>query len=487
MLNKEYGWNFNNSYSTLPPKQYTFVSPTKVALPETLLFNFPLAKQLGLQFTATDDQEIAHLFSGNNIPDGSQPLAQAYAGHQFGHFNMLGDGRAILLGEQITPENKRVDIQLKGAGETPYSRRGDGRATVRSMLREYLISEAIHSLQIKTTRSLAVIATGEKVYREEIQDGAILTRIASSHIRVGTFEYVKNYLTKEDLQIFTSYVINRHYPDIATNQNPPLELLKEVMKQQISLIVQWMRVGFIHGIMNTDNMSIAGETIDYGPCAFMNAYNPATVFSSIDSNGRYAFGNQPKIAYWNLTCLAETLLPLIHENTEQAVILAEEVLNVFSNSYNEEWINMMGKKIGLQHAEENIEAQQIIRDLLDWMKKNEADYTNTFLVIQSTLTDTGIYAEPSFKIWYNNWVKLATQNQSSQGAIIVMQAYNPIFIPRNHLVEEALDHACYKKDYTLFNQLLTAVCNPYKFNEAFVHFQQPPLDGDNNYKTFCGT
>jgi serine/tyrosine/threonine adenylyltransferase len=487
MQSNSKGFNLNNSYTKLPPKTYTFVKPTFVTQPEIGLFNFDLAEQLGLQFTPTDTQEIAQIFSGNVIPQGAEPLAQAYAGHQFGHFNMLGDGRAILLGEQITPNNVRFDIQLKGSGETPYSRRGDGRATFRSMLREYLISEAMHGLQIKTTRSLAVIGSGEKVYREEIQDGAILTRIASSHIRVGTFEYAKNYLSTQELEALLNYTVERHYPSIAKSRNKALEFFKIVMQQQIALVVQWMRVGFIHGVMNTDNMSIAGETIDYGPCAFMNAYNPKTVFSAIDTSGRYAFGNQPKIIYWNLSCLAEALLPLIHADIDTAVKLAEAELANFSTQFNQQWMNMMGEKIGCTNAHNNPAIQQLIRDLLDWMETNKADYTNTFLVIQNQLPATDIYLDGSFKIWCNTWQNLVTTNQSLQQAVAIMQKNNPIFIPRNHLVEQALDACSYAKDYTLFNELLAVVSNPYTLNEAFNYYTEPPLSGDAHYKTFCGT
>ena len=320
-------WNFQNSYIELPAKLYKKHLPISVKNPQIIYFNSGLAKELGLEIISKNEATAAEYFSGNKIPEGAAPIAQAYAGHQFGHFTMLGDGRAILLGEQITPKNVRYDIQLKGSGRTPYSRQGDGNATLSSILREYIISESMHHLGIPTTRSLAVTQTGEKVYREQVNNGGVLTRIASSHIRVGTFEYVKHFCSKENLEVFTKYVIDRHYPKISDADNPALELLELVMLKQIDLIVNWMRVGFIHGVMNTDNMSIAGETMDYGPCAFMNTYNPKTVFSSIDKNGRYSFGNQSAIAHWNLAVFANTLLPIISDNKERAIHLAEEKLN----------------------------------------------------------------------------------------------------------------------------------------------------------------
>ena len=326
-------WNFQNSYVELPAKLYIKQLPVSVKNPQIIYYNMSLAKELGLEFLSEEKVAVAEYLSGNKIPEGATPISQAYAGHQFGHFTMLGDGRAVLLGEQINQNNQRYDIQLKGSGQTPYSRSGDGRATLSSMLREYIISESIHHLGIPTTRSLAVIQTGEKVYRETVNDGAVLTRIASSHIRVGTFEYVINSCSKEDLEIFIKYVIDRHYPEISDTDNPSLGLLKVVMHKQIDLIVHWIRVGFIHGVMNTDNMSIAGETMDYGPCAFMNTYNPKTVFSSIDINGRYAFGNQSTIAHWNLTVFASTLLPLISKNKEKAIQLANDILNKFHEEY----------------------------------------------------------------------------------------------------------------------------------------------------------
>ncbi|ERM81833.1 hypothetical protein P872_08845 [Rhodonellum psychrophilum GCM71 = DSM 17998] len=489
MKNLERGWNLDNSYARLPEKMFALSSPSPVHQPTKILFNYKLAEEIGLKYDSESDEEIALLFSGNTVPEGAKPLAQAYAGHQFGHFTMLGDGRAILLGEQITPENIRLDIQLKGAGFTAFSRRGDGRATLRSMLREYLISEAMYGLGIPSSRSLAVIGTGEKVYREQSNQGAVLTRISSSHIRVGTFEYVKNFLPKETLQEFTDYVIERHYPEIKKSENPALALLNAVMERQIDLVVNWMRVGFIHGVMNTDNMSVAGETFDYGPCAFMNAYNPKTVFSAIDTEGRYAFGNQPKIVLWNLSCFAESILPLIHSDTQEAIRLAEEALNSFSSKYEKKWSEMMGRKLGLVHLSDSGLGKELVQELLIWMGKNNADYTNTFLEIQSDSKEkTGVYATESFSNWLSKWKTMMTlDGKDFQSTLKTMKANNPSFIPRNHLVEKALDDACLNGDFGLFEQLLQVFADPYQSVPAFNEMQTPPANGDRHYQTHCGT
>lgn len=482
-------FNFDNTYTKLPAKLYSLVNPVPVAMPRTLLFNTLLAEEIGLTMETKDTNEIAAYLSGNKLLADAKPIAQAYAGHQFGHFTMLGDGRAILLGEHITPTNKRLDIQLKGAGQTPYSRRGDGRATLRAMLREYIISEAMYGLKIPTSRSLAVIGSGEKVYREEINEGAILTRIAASHIRVGTFEYVSQFLTNEELQIFTDYVIDRHYPALKEKENKALELLRAVMDKQTDLIVNWMRVGFIHGVMNTDNMSIAGETFDYGPCAFMNAYDPKTVFSAIDTNGRYAYANQPKIALWNLSCFAETLLPLLHTDMPEAIKMAEELLNTFATNYQQKWTAMMGNKLGFNTVAANENEQQLISELFNWMEDNKADYTNTFLTIQSDmLNPKGIYNQSPFLNWYAKWKKLLEEKGISlENAQQIMLENNPYFIPRNHLVEQALDNACYKHDFTLFNQLVEATSTAYTNNIEWAALQNPPESGDQYYQTHCGT
>lgn len=481
------GWNFKNSYAQLPEKMFAKQMPTAVPNPKMVCFNDELAKTLGLDFSAISEDNKAQLFSGNLLPIGAEPIAQAYAGHQFGHFTMLGDGRAILLGEHLSPSNKLFDIQLKGSGQTVYSRRGDGKATLRSMLREFLISEAMYHLGVPTSRSLSVVSTGEKVYREEVHEGAVLARVMSSHIRVGTFEYVSNFLDVAILQGFTNYVIKRHYPELAKNANPPLALLKTVMNKQIDLVINWLRIGFIHGVMNTDNMSIAGETFDYGPCAFINNYHPDTVFSSIDVQGRYAFGQQPGIVQWNLVCLAEALIPLIGKDADKAVKMAQEVINSFPAIYKEKWWQMNGIKLGFTSVAEN--EKQLIEDLLTWMQNNQADYTNTYLAIANYYQQTDEkYIAPDFAQWYQRWEDiLKANNISLSSALKTMQQHNPEFIPRNHLVEKSLDNACLQQNFTLFNELLKTSKAPYQAQSSYKHLQTPPPDGDKGYKTFCGT
>lgn len=482
------GWNFDNSYTKLQPKLYSFQIPETAPEPTLALWNDAVAKQLGLNFSEIDDSTKAQLFSGNKIPDGAQSIAQAYAGHQFGHFTMLGDGRAILLGEQINKQGQRYDIQLKGSGQTPYSRRGDGKATLYAMLREYITSEAMHALGIPTSRSLAIVSTGEKVYREFAHDGAVLTRVALSHIRVGTFEYVKHFLTSDDLETFTNYVIERHYPELKNTNNKALALLIAVMDKQIDLIVNWMRVGFIHGVMNTDNMSIAGETIDYGPCAFMNAYNPSTVFSSIDTNGRYAYGNQPAIAQWNLACFAGTLLPIINANEEDAVQQVREVLSSFVEKYQIKWLAMMCGKLGLEQIEH--EDNILIEELLQWMQENKADYTYTFAQLRTEkIEENSIYSSEVFKKWLEKWQNRILSNSGGmQQAQKIMSSYNPFYIPRNHLVENTLTAAAYQHDYNAFHELLKVLSNPYHLQENYnPNVMIPAKAVDETYNTYCGT
>jgi uncharacterized protein YdiU (UPF0061 family) len=370
------GWHFDNTYSKLSKTFIEDIKPTPVHDPELVILNKQLAKELNLDFSKTKEKDLSLLFSGNSLPNGSTTIAQAYAGHQFGHFTMLGDGRAVLLGEHISNKNNRFDIQFKGSGRTSFSRGGDGRAALGPMLREYIISEAIKSLNIPTTRSLAVVKTGEKVVRENLLDGAILTRVASSHLRVGTFQYIAARQNIEDLNTLVDYTIERHYPQIKYSKTKALDLLNLVMEKQCQLVVDWMRVGFIHGVMNTDNMTISGETIDYGPCAFMDQYHPKTVFSSIDKFGRYAYSNQPPIAKWNLARFAECLIPLIDKNEETAIKIATDVIDNFQNIYEKKWLNMMRDKLGLFGEDKN--DRQLIDDLLNWMEKYKIDYTNTF-------------------------------------------------------------------------------------------------------------
>ena len=476
-------WHWNTTYLTVNQQLFSKVLPTHVLSPHLLLYNYQLAKELGLP-NNLDEFELSAL-AGNGLIEGSEPIAQAYAGHQFGHFNMLGDGRAILLGEHITPSGKRFDIQLKGAGRTPYSRNGDGRATTSAMLREYLISEAMHGLGIPTTRSLAVIGTGEEVYREYVSEGAVLTRIAASHIRVGTFQYASKYLPKDELRAFCVYVIERHYPEVAEEENPPLAFLRKVQEKQIDLIVDWMRVGFIHGVMNTDNMSIPGETIDYGPCAFMNGYDPATVFSSIDRNSRYAYGNQPSMAQWNIACLASALITIIHDDKEEAVKLCQEVINDFPIAYEKRWAKMMCSKLGIFEEQEG--DYSLIKDLLHWMEANKVDYTNTFLQLTKTKEEhLTIYAQADFQAWFVRWEERVSQYKR-EDVLLLQDKFNPKFIPRNHLVEEALHQAANLNDYGLFNRLLEVLQAPYDTHETAESFQEPPIEGDGDYRTYCGT
>ena len=481
-----HGWNFDHSYITLPENLFSRVDIEKIPNPELILYNSALDAELGLHFTDEKNEILAALFSGQQIPAGAHPIAQAYAGHQFGHFNILGDGRAILLGEHIAPDQKRYDIQFKGSGTTPYSRRGDGKATLSAMLREYLYSEAMHGLGIPTTRSLAVVKTGEEVIRQEIHEGAVLTRIASSHIRVGTFEYAGRLQEKETIQALFDYTIQRHFPHLKESVHPALAFLNEVMRLQISLIVEWMRVGFIHGVMNTDNMSIAGETIDYGPCSFMNAYHPDTVFSAIDTQGRYAYGNQPAIAQWNLACLAGALLKLIDDDQPRAIEKAKFILNEFPALYNEAWYAMMGRKTGLMNPDAY--DKQLVDELLFIMKKHQADYTNTFCYLtEIPVPEYLFYHSEEFLSWKSKWEERITIKTSAEEKITAMKSVNPIYIPRNYLVEEALDKFTANQDSDLFDQLLQRMKNPYLYYEKDILLQEPPPNGDAQYLTFCNT
>ena len=480
------GFNFNNTYINLPKAFYTELSPVPVRKPEMVTFNAPLASDMGLDFSGISTDAKAALFGGNNMPKGAEPLAQAYAGHQFGHFTMLGDGRAIVWGEHITPSGQRLDIQFKGSGPTPYSRGADGRAVLGPMLREYITSEAMHALNIPTTRSLAVVTNGEKVYRETGLPGAILTRIASSHIRVGTFEYAALQQDKGTIQKLVNYTIDRHYPWIKEEHNKTLSLLKAVIEKQADLITHWMRVGFIHGVMNTDNVTLSGETIDYGPCAFMDAYNPRTVFSSIDHMGRYAYANQPNIAQWNLARLAETMLPLLDDEIENAADTIEEVVNGFGALYKDKWLSMMRAKLGLFGA--RAEDESLITDLLGWMQRVGADYTNTFQHLTEEKPPQGEpYNDRAFKEWYTHWqAQLAKNTKPLKSSLSLMRANNPAVIPRNHKVEQVLDAAT-NGDLKPLKNLLTALQEPYKNRSDLKPYQSPPEPEDRVYQTFCGT
>ena len=490
-----------------------------------VIFNERLAETLGL-----DAEKLAtapNIFSGSTLPHGANPIAQAYAGYQFGHFAMLGDGRAVLLGEQITPDNRRYDIQLKGSGPTPFSRGGDGYAALLPMLREYIISEAMFALGIPTTRSLAVALTGRDVIREEVLQGAVLTRVASSHIRVGTFNYIATYGTQEDVRIFADYSIRRHFPEL---ENKYVLFFREVAKLQASLIASWQLVGFIHGVMNTDNMAISGETIDYGPCAFMDVYNPETVFSSIDVHGRYAYSNQPKMGAWNLSRLAESLLFLFHKDENEAIDIANAEISQYWKCYNEYWLNGMRAKLGIMNGEPK--DADLISELLDLMWKNKLDYTNTFRALcspvvgnstqQTEVTSdrhvevtSALHETPGFTDWYNQWqARLSrqpntedytgtknysrTENSSSTESSLskkdysrkenfshldIMRKNNPAVIPRNHRVEEALA-AAEQGDLSTMHNLLSVLSKPFDDSDEYA---QPPSQTSCCYKTFCGT
>ena len=480
------GWRFDNTYSKLPDPFISNISPIPVKSPELIILNDNLAKQLGLNFSLVSKKELSNLFSGNSLPEGSKSIAQAYAGHQFGHFTMLGDGRAVLMGEHISKNNERFDIQFKGSGQTPFSRNGDGRAALGPMLREYIISEAMHSLNIPTTRSLAVVKTGEDVVRENILQGAILTRVASSHLRVGTFQYVAMRNNESELRTLVDYTINRHYPNIKKSKNKALDLLKVLIELQIDLVVNWMRVGFIHGVMNTDNMSISGETIDYGPCAFMDTYDPQTVFSSIDELGRYAYFNQPSIAKWNLARFAECLIPFIDPKKEKAIEIATETINSFDKSYETKWINMMRDKLGLFGQDQK--DQVLIIDLLTWMHKNKADYTNTFcFLMDENFQYNKIYNDENFLIWKERWKeRLKLNNNTREKYISLMKSVNPLVIPRNHKVEEVLESAN-NNDLSPLKKLINVLEKPYEKTKENIDYQSPAPVSDKKYKTFCGT
>ena len=414
------GWHFDNTYSKLSNTFKEDIKPTPVHDPELVILNKQLAADLNLDFSKTKDKDLSFLFSGNSLPDGSNTIAQAYAGHQFGHFTMLGDGRAVLLGEHLSNKNTRFDIQFKGSGRTSFSRGGDGRAALGPMLREYIISEAINALNIPTTRSLAVVKTGEKVVRENLLEGAILTRVASSHIRVGTFQYIAARQNIEDLKTLVDYTIERHYPQIKSSKTKALDLLNLVMEKQCQLVVDWMRVGFIHGVMNTDNMTISGETIDYGPCAFMDQYHPKTVFSSIDKLGRYAYSNQPPITKWNLTRFAECLIPLIDKNEDTAIKIATDVIDNFQNIYEKKWLNMMRDKLGLFGEDKN--DRKLIDDLHNWMEKNKIDYTNIFCHLMDIKIDNNTYKDKTFLTWFDEWKKRSQlSNYSKEKQIELMK------------------------------------------------------------------
>lgn len=477
-----------NSYTRLPERFYQRTAPKPVRDPSLLVFNHNLAEQLQLDTSLVDDpQRLANLFAGNELFAGSQPLALAYAGHQFGGFSpQLGDGRAHLLGELHDAQGHAFELQLKGSGPTAFSRGGDGRSALGPALREYIMSEAMHGLKIKTTRSLAVVATGETVRRETPLPGGIVARTARSHLRVGTFQFFAVRRDTDGLRALADYAIARLYPHLQNRQDPYLDLLDAVISAQVELVTEWMRVGFIHGVMNTDNTTISGETIDFGPCAMMSAYDPATVFSSIDHRGRYAFGNQPAIIAWNMARLAETLLPLLDDDEQAAITRAQACISEVPERLDTAWQNMMARKLGLPGANAD-DDRQLVADLLTHMRQEKLDYTNTFDALTESLT--GAHPPDSLTVdWLANWhQRLQTHGLSETTAKSRMRAHNPRVIPRNHHVEAMLDHTVQTRDTERLKTFLRVLHSPYEQTEHTPQFSDPPTDGDKNYMTFCGT
>jgi serine/tyrosine/threonine adenylyltransferase len=481
---------FDNSYARELEGFYVPWKAAQVAQPKLVKFNRELAEELGLDADALDSDEGARIFAGNESPEGAVPLAQAYAGHQFGGFvPQLGDGRALLLGEVIDRNGRRRDIQLKGSGPTPFSRAGDGRAALGPVLREYLIGEAMHALRIPTTRALAAVVTGEPVYRERALPGAVLTRVAASHVRVGTFQFFAARGEQAKVHRLADYVIDRHYPELKDHPDPYFGLLERVRDKQAALIASWMHVGFIHGVMNTDNMAISGETIDYGPCAFMDHYDPATVFSSIDTQGRYAYANQPRIAQWNLARLAETLLPLIDEGEKRAIARATEVVNAFAEEYERHWLKGMRAKLGLVTEEEA--DLNLAAGFLTAMEGKKVDYTLAFRYLADAALGQeepirALFADPSaYDLWSGHWrARLARETVTPSERAQTMRRANPAFIPRNHRVEEALSAAVENGDYAPFETLLKILLRPFEYQPEFAAFAEPAPEGLGRYRTF---
>ncbi|WOH36132.1 YdiU family protein [Thalassotalea fonticola] len=482
---------FNNTYHQLGDKFYQSAIPAKVSNPTLLLWNDTLAGNLNLEASFCRDKlALAQYFSGNKILTGSEPVALAYSGHQFGQFNpYMGDGRAHLLGEVCDKGNTQRDIQLKGSGQTPFSRRGDGLCAIGPAIREYIMSEAMYALGVPTSRCLAVVSTGETVYRELPKPGAVVTRVAASHIRVGTFQHFAARADVESLKALTEYTINRHYPTIDIKADDYiLELIKAVGANQIELVVQWMRVGFIHGVMNTDNCAISGETIDYGPCAMMGVYHPGTVYSSIDKNGRYAFANQPNIAQWNMARFAESLISLIDEDNEKAVELLTPIISQFSEDFNNAYYAMLATKLGVHDL--SLIDKAFIKELLDILQNQELDYTSTFVQLTHSLSDVeqAENLKISFGKWYNDWRTLLQDGKiDNNTAQALMQVNNPVVIPRNHHVEAILTECETSGDLSRADRFLQVLRSPYKQLPHTSEFQDLPEDGDVNYRTFCGT
>jgi len=486
---------FDNAYARLPDRFFARLPPTPVEAPKLIRVNHALAEQLGIDPAWLASPDGIAVLAGNAVPEGAEPIAQAYAGHQFGNFvPQLGDGRAILLGEVVARDGARRDIQLKGSGPTPFSRRGDGRAALGPVLREYIVSEAMHALGIPTTRALAAVATGDHVFREVALPGAVLTRIAASHIRVGTFQYFAARQDIEAVKALADHVIARHHPHAATAEKPYVALLEAVAAAQADLVARWMLVGFIHGVMNTDNMTVSGETIDFGPCAFMDAYHPGTVFSSIDHAGRYAYGNQPRIALWNLTRLAETLLPLLAAQEDAAIEQAQAVLAGFAARFETAWHEGLARKVGI--AAPRAEDAALVQDLLARMAENEADFTLTFRALAEAAADPAAEAAPralfhegaAFDTWAAGWrARLAEEDVSPDARRSAMRATNPAFIPRNHQVERAIEAAVQRDDFAPFETLLAVLSRPFDDQPEAASYALPPKPEERVLATFCGT
>lgn len=505
------GWRLEHSYAGLPASLHTGVMPEPVGQPRLVLLNKPLATDLGLDAAGLASEEGALILAGNRLPPGARPIAQAYAGHQFGHFTVLGDGRAVLLGEQITPDGRRFDLQFKGSGRTPFSRGGDGRAALGPMLREYVISEAMHALGVPTTRSLAVVASGETVRRQTPLPGAVLTRVAASHIRIGTFEWAAARRDHEALAALVDHTLARHYAgtddDPSGAAEPPaLRLLAAASRRLASLVARWQAIGFIHGVMNTDNIALSGETIDYGPCAFMDEHDPATVFSSIDHRGRYAYGNQPAIMQWNLARLAEALLPLIDPDEPRAIELATAVLEQFPGRFEQQWLHLMASKLGLSEPQSG--DRQLVDRWLDMLTAAGADFTNSFRLLTETAaagpdgpdraTDhtsdwpgtADLVRQPEFAGWMDDWkqrVGRQTEADPWARAAESMQRNNPAVIARNHLVEHALDAAEQQADFTPLTRLLEVLRDPWQARPDHADHRRPPRPEERVTATFCGT
>jgi len=485
------GLIFDNSYAQELEGFYDACLGDKAPSPELVKLNASLAESVGL--TNTDSGELAQVFSGSDAPIGASPLAQVYAGHQFGGFTpQLGDGRALLLGEVLDKEGKRLDLQLKGSGPTKFSRRGDGKAVLGAVLREYILSEAMHALNIPTTRALAVVTTGEPVMRTQFLPGAVLTRIASSHLRVGTFQFFSARGEQDKVKQLADYAIARHYPELKESQQPYLDLLCAVRDKQAELVAKWLLVGFVHGVMNTDNMTISGETIDYGPCAFMDNYDTNAVFSSIDEQGRYSYNNQPVIAQWNLARLAETLLPLIDVDRDEAIAQATEAVTGFWETFHRSWLAGMRTKLGLSTMQESDLA--LCEQLLETMSGQEVDFTQLFRQLAGDLASGSSESQTLFKdagkflLWRESWLaRLEQESLSTPEHVELMNGANPLYIPRNHLVEDAIDAAEQNGDLQPFEKLLAVLASPYTPQVDADDYTKPAPEGFGRYTTYCGT